>query len=221
MKNNIKVEEWLGNEIRFVEVNNEWWAVAGDVAKALGYRDAPTMTRNIDDEDKGAHNVCSTSTSKKARKTQKVNIISEFGIYEAILNSRRKEAKEFKKWVKQVIKSLRETVGLEQYEVFRMMDKQIQKEASRFLQDNIEDAKPKHHMKAQAITNKAVSNKFGITPSIKKAEMTPEMLVARQPILNDTAELMVANEKYGLGLSVSNLPSPPHYGGAYILNRKG
>ena len=198
MNNNIKVEQWLENEIRFVEVNNEWWAVAGDVAKALDYDRTNRLSRLVDDEDITTHNMGS-NTKGNPNKT----IISEFGIYEAILSSRKPEAKEFKKWVKQVIKSLRESVGLEQYEVFRMMDKQIQKEASRFLQDNIEDAKPKHHMKAQAITNKAVSNKFGITPSIKKDEMNPEMLVARQPILNDTVELMVANEKYGLGLSVS------------------
>ena len=197
MNNNIKVENWLENEIRFVEVNNEWWAVAGDVAKALDYNKTTNMNRMIDEDDKGVH-IVGTLGGK-----QKVTIISEFGIYEAIFNSRKPEAKEFKKWVKQVIKSLRESVGLEQYEVFRMMDKQIQKEASRFLQDNIKDAEPKHHMKAQAITNKAVSNKFGITPSIKKPEMTPEMLIARQPILNDTVELMVANEKYDLGLSVS------------------
>lgn len=197
MENNIKVEEWLGNEIRFVEVNGEWWAIAKDVAKALDIKNVSDFTSRLDAEDKG---VVTTDTLGGK---QKVNIISEFGIYEAIFNSRKPEAKEFKKWVKQVIKSLRESVGLEQYEVFRMMDKQIQKEASRFLQDNIEDAKPKHHMKAQAITNKAVSNKFGITPSIKKSEMNAEMLVARQPILNDTVELMVANEKYDLGLSVS------------------
>lgn len=197
MKNNIKVEEWLGNEIRFVEVNNEWWAIAGDVAKALDIKNVSDFTSKLDNEDKGV------ATTDTLGGKQKVNIISEFGIYEAIFNSRKPEAKQFKKWVKQVIKSLRESVGLEQYEVFRMMDKQIQKEASRFLQDNIEDAEPKHHMKAQAITNKAVSNKFGITPSIKKGEMNPEMLVARQPILNDTVELMVTNEKYGLGLSVS------------------
>ena len=203
MKNNIKVEEWLGNEIRFVEVNNEWWAVAGDVAKALDIGNVSMFVRGLDDDECDISIIEVTSTNKKARKTQKVNIISELGIYEAIFKSRKPEAKEFKKWVKQVIKSLRESVGLEQYEVFRMMDKQIQKEASRFLQDNIEDAEPKHHMKAQAITNKAVSNKFGITPSIKKGEMNPEMLVARQPILNDTVELMVTNEKYGLGLSVS------------------
>ncbi|MBM6630322.1 Bro-N domain-containing protein [Mammaliicoccus vitulinus] len=194
---NIKVEEFLGNEIRFVKVNNEWWAVAGDVAKSLGYNKTTNMNRMIDEDDKGAHIVHTPGGS------QKVTIISEFGIYEAILNSRKDEAKEFKKWVKQIIKSLRESVGLEQYEVFRMMDKQIQKEASRFLQDNIENAESKHHMKAQAITNKAVSNKFGISPSIKKPDMTPDMLVARQPILNDTVELMVAKDKYNLDLSVS------------------
>ncbi|OIJ29064.1 phage repressor protein [Staphylococcus sp. LCT-H4] len=199
----MKVEEWLGNEIRFVEVNGEWWAVAGDVAKALDYEHAPHMIRMIDKEDVGTHIVDSTSKSKYARKTQKVNVISEFGIYEAIFNSRKPEAKEFKKWVKQVIKSLRESVGLEQYEVFRMMDKQIQKEANRFIHENMDKTDDVSQMKLNAVANKAVSNNFGITPSIKKAEMTPEMLVARQPILNDTAELMVANEKYGLGLSVS------------------
>lgn len=194
---NIKVEKWLDNEIRFVEVNNEWWAVAGDVAKALTIKNVSDFVSKLDEEDKGVATIDTLGGS------QKVNIISEFGIYEAIFNSRKKEAKEFKKWVKHVIKSLRESVGLEQYEVFRMMDKQIQKEASRFLQDNIENAEPKHHMKAQAITNKAVSNKFGISPSIKKPEMTPDMLVARQPILNDTVELMVAKDKYNLDLSVS------------------
>ena len=203
MKNNIKVEEWLGNEIRFVEVNGEWWAVAGDVAKALGYRDAPTMTRNIDDEDKGAHNVCSTSTSKKARKTQKVNIISEFGIYEAILNSRRKEAKEFKKWVKQVIKSLRESVGLEQYEVFEMMRKENMKVASDKLRDGLEKAEDKDYRKAHEVANKAVSTNFGFKKRLYLNEMTPEMKMAREPIYNDTVDLIIMQEKMNLDISIS------------------
>src|SRR5699024_851505 len=46
MENNIKVEQWLGNEIRFVEVNNEWYAVGIDVAKALGYKDYRGVVRN-------------------------------------------------------------------------------------------------------------------------------------------------------------------------------
>ena len=41
---NIRTETWNGHEIRFVEKEpSEWWAVAKDVAKALGYKHAPTM----------------------------------------------------------------------------------------------------------------------------------------------------------------------------------
>lgn len=36
---NMKIENWLGNEIRFVEINGEWWAVGNDVTRALGYKD--------------------------------------------------------------------------------------------------------------------------------------------------------------------------------------
>ena len=197
MENNIKVEQWLNNEIRFLEVDGEWNAVAKDVTDALGFRMASDALRKTKDKYKGKAQV------RTPGGVQEMITLTEKGMYRFIMRSDKPEAEDFQDWVFDVIKSLRESVGLEQYEVFRMMDKQIQKEASRFLQYNIEDAEPKHHMKAQAITNKAVSNKFGITPSIKKAEMNPEMLVARQPILNDTVELMVTNEKYGLGLSVS------------------
>lgn len=197
MKNNIKVEQWLNNEIRFVEVNGEWQAVAKDVTDALDIKLSGHTFAKMRDDYKGRYEI-PTPGGK-----QEVLTLTEKGMYRFIMRSNKPEAEDFQDWVFDIIKSLRESVGLEQYEVFRMMDKQIQKEASRFLQDNIEDAEPKHHMKAQAITNNAVSNKFGITPSIKKGEMNPEMLVARQPILNDTVELMVTNEKYGLGLSVS------------------
>lgn len=194
---NIKVEKWLDNEIRFVEVNNEWQAVAKDITDALGFRMASDALSKMKDKYKG------TSKVSTPGGVQVMTTLTEKGMYRLIMRSNKDEAEDFQDWVFDVIQTLRESVGLEQYEVFRMMDKQIQKEASRFLQDNIENAEPKHHMKAQAITNKAVSNKFGISPSIKKPEMTPDMLVARQPILNDTVELMVAKDKYNLDLSVS------------------
>lgn len=125
-------------EIRFIEKDGEYWAVAGDVAKVLGYSLTPHMLRMIDKEDVTTHIVDSTSNSKFARKTQKVNIISEYGIYEAIWNSRRAEAQEFKKWVKQVIKELRQSTGLKGYEAFRMLDKEKQKEAMDNLKNGIE-----------------------------------------------------------------------------------
>lgn len=198
MNNNIKVEQWLGNEIRFVEVNGEWWAVAGDVAKALGYKNPrATVSNKVKSEEKLRTRIVYAGQSRE------VTVVKTKTIYKLAFRSNLEQAEEFTDWVTDIIDSLRESVGLEQYEVFRMMDKQIQKEASRFIHENMDKTDDVSQMKLNAVANKAVSNNFGISPSIKKAEMTPEMLVARQPILNDTAELMVANEKYGLGLSVS------------------
>ena len=34
--NEQKVENWDGYDIRFVGIDNEWYAVASDIAKALG-----------------------------------------------------------------------------------------------------------------------------------------------------------------------------------------
>src|SRR5690606_6914670 len=84
----MKTETWNGHTIRFVWHDGEWWAVAKDVAKALGYSHTPSMVRMLDDEEKGVHNL-HTPGGK-----QKMTIISETGIYEAILNSRRPEARE-------------------------------------------------------------------------------------------------------------------------------
>lgn len=189
-------------EIRFIEKDDEYWAVAGDVAKVLGYSQTSNMLRMIDKEDVTTHNVKVTSNSKFARKTQPASVISEYGIYEAIWNSRRDEAREFKKWVKQVIKELRQSTGLKGYEAFRMLDKQKQKEAMDNLKNGIEVISKKDYCKAQAISNKAVSNVFGFPKMIKKQDMTQEMLELRQQVLNDTVEFMVFVDKYNLPLSV-------------------
>ncbi|WP_341636580.1 Bro-N domain-containing protein [Staphylococcus casei] len=190
-------------EIRFVDKDGEYWAVAGDVASALGYNLTPHMLRMIDKEDVGTHIVDSTSNSKYARKSQRVSIISEYGIYEAIWNSRRDEADEFKKWVKQVIKELRQATGLKGYEPLRMLDKQKQKEAMDNLKNGIKAISQKDYYKAQTISNKAVSNVFGFPKMIKKQDMTKEMMELRQQVLDETVEFMVFVDKYNLSLSVS------------------
>ncbi|MDK4265611.1 BRO-N domain-containing protein [Staphylococcus warneri] len=190
-------------EIRFIEKDGEYWAVASDVAKVLGYSQTSNMLRMIDKEDVTTHNVKVTSNSKYARKSQKASIISEYGIYEAIWNSRRDEAIEFKKWVKQVIKELRKSIGLKDYEAFNMLDKQKQKDVMDKLKNGIEAISKKDYCKAQTISNKAVSNVFGFPKMIQKEDMTNDMLELRQQVLNDTVEFMVFVDKYKLPLSVS------------------
>ena len=190
-------------EIRFIEKDGEHWAVASDISKALGYTHTPHMLRMIDDEDVTTHIVDSTSLKKKARKTQLVNIISETGVYEAIWNSRRQEAQEFKKWVKKVIKTLRQATGLKDYEAFRMTDKQIQKDAMNKLKEANQTAKRVDYIKANTISDKATSTLYGFNKMIKKGAMTPEMLATRQTILTDVVDLMAAKNRFGLDIKVS------------------
>ncbi|APR60587.1 phage repressor protein [Staphylococcus condimenti] len=192
-------------EIRFIEKDDEYWAVAGDVANALGYSQTSNMLRMIDKEDVTTHNVKVTSNSKFARKTQPASVISEYGIYEAIWNSRRDEAQEFKKWVKQVIKELRQATGLKGYEVFRMLDKQKQKEAMAIIQRAYKSDKQINYIKANTIANKAVSTAFGYKKMIGKEEMTPDMLEVRQVILDDVVKLTESMNQFNLDIKVSKV----------------
>lgn len=81
-------------EIRTVtDERGEPWFVATDIAKALGYSVASAMTRTLDDDEKGMHNLHTLGGN------QEVSVISEAGLYSAILRSRIPEAKAFRRWV--------------------------------------------------------------------------------------------------------------------------
>ena len=90
--------------IRTTTIDGEPWFVASDIAKALGYADATHMTRRLDEDEKGLHSV-ETLGGK-----QQMNIISEAGLYNAILGSKVEGAKAFKRWVThEVLPSIRKT----------------------------------------------------------------------------------------------------------------
>src|SRR5690606_37886407 len=114
-------------------MDGEWWAIAKDVSDALGYQNSPLMTRRLDKDEKNTIRL----THSNRRGNPNVTIISEIGIYEAIFGSELSEAKEFRKWVKDTIKQLRQATGLEGFQIFRMMDKEHQKEAMRKLRDSL------------------------------------------------------------------------------------
>ena len=194
----MKIEHWNGYDIRFVEHNGEWWAVLADIAKTLSLRTDKVKSRLEDDH------LSKVTIIDSMGRNQEALIVNEFGIYEAIFSSRKPEAKSFKLWVYETIKQLRQAIALEGFEIFRMLDKEHQKEAMARLSNSLGRISKKDLIKANTITNKAVSNKFGYSKMVKKSEMTPEMLVARETILDDTVELMGIKEKFGLNISVSD-----------------
>ena len=191
----MRTENWNGHEIRFVNINDEWWAVAKDVAEALGYPETNAMTKRLEKSD--------LMSDKLSGMNMKSVLVNEFGIYDAVFGSHKKEAKEFKRWIFDIIKELRQSTGLEGFQVFRMLDKEHQKSAMQNLKKSLRKPVRVDFIKANVIANKAVSNKHGFPKMIKKAEMTPDMLVERQEILDSTVELMGIKDRYGLKLSVS------------------
>ena len=73
--------------------DGEPWFVAKDVATILGYGDATHMTRRLESDEKGLRSV------ETLGGIQAVTVITEPGLYSAILGSRVPEAKAFKRWV--------------------------------------------------------------------------------------------------------------------------
>lgn len=89
----IQVFENAAFSIRTLTEDGEPWFVATDIAKALGYRMASDMNRRLDDDEKGTRSV------RTPGGTQEMTVISEAGLYSAVLGSKLPEAKAFQRWV--------------------------------------------------------------------------------------------------------------------------
>ena len=141
--NNIRTENWQGYNIRFVEQDGEWWAILKDICDALRLRtkdvsqrlDPELMIRvKIDQYSIPGYSVLSNTRiedglndiNSRGAKSFWMLAVNEIGIYEALYASRRLEARKFRRWSASVMKKLRAKVGLEQYEVMKMTDPDIQ-----------------------------------------------------------------------------------------------
>lgn len=90
--------------VRTVLVDGEAWFVAADVARILGYSATEAMTRSMDEDEKGLQILHTPGGD------QRVTVISEPGLYDAVLRSRIPAAREFKRWVKhEVLPQIRRT----------------------------------------------------------------------------------------------------------------
>jgi prophage antirepressor-like protein len=110
MSNNIVAfyHPTLGFHIEaMTDEQGEPWFVASKVAKALGYRNAPDMTRRLDSED-----VTTRSTRTERYSHRQVIVIKKSGLYAAVLGSQLRSAKAFKRWVtSEVLPSIRKNGG--------------------------------------------------------------------------------------------------------------
>lgn len=141
MSNNMRTESWCGHDIRFVELNGEWYAILKDICDALQLR-SKDISQRLDPD--MMERVCVETSedgsnglrSRGDNKTRWVLAVNEIGIYEALFASRKLEARKFRRWSASIMKKLRQNVGLQGYEIMKMTEKDIQDEID-FILDSL------------------------------------------------------------------------------------
>lgn len=131
----MKIENWCGYNIRFIEQDGEWWAILKDICDALKLK-TWHISERLDPDMLIKVNVCdlgSNEVRSRARKTQRMLAVNEIGIYEALYASKKLEARKFRRWSAEVMKKLRSNVGLEGYEVMKMTEPDIQEKIDNIL----------------------------------------------------------------------------------------
>ena len=122
----MRTESWCGYDIRFVEINGEWWAILKDICDALKLQVGKVSQRLEPDMMARVPVEVEVPSKHVDSQTFWMLAINEEGIYEALYASRRLEARKFRRWSASVMKKLRSKVGLQQYEVMKMTDPEIQ-----------------------------------------------------------------------------------------------
>lgn len=103
MTNEVQVFNFEQMNVRTVEINDEVWFVAADVANALGLSNVSMSIKALDDDERSKFNL---------GRQGEVNVINEPGLYNFIGSSRKTEAKQFMRWVRhEVLPSIRKTGG--------------------------------------------------------------------------------------------------------------
>ena len=160
----MRIENWCGYDIRFVEIDGHWYAILKDICDALHLRTAkiaerldPSMLERVRIPSKAVisskynieHQAVKTVNSAMIGKdigkrkdevplkdvdfntydkTYWMLAVNEKGIYQALFASRKLEARKFQMWTFDVLEKLRRGVGLEEYEVMRMTEPDVQAE---------------------------------------------------------------------------------------------
>ena len=129
----MKIEDWNGYKIRFVNVNDEWYAILKDICDALSLQ-VEKVSQRLDPDTMERVKIYVEMPSKHVHSQPFWMLaINEIGIYEVLFASRKFEARKFRSWSAGVLQKLRSKVGLEQYEVMHMMDSKIQDDIDNIL----------------------------------------------------------------------------------------
>ena len=97
----IKTETIVGNVINVYGTNDKPLFLAKDVAEWLEHSNVSSMISKLDQEEVTKFNLGGLKGE--------TNFLTEYGVYEVLMQSRKPRAKQFKKWVKDILQDIRKT----------------------------------------------------------------------------------------------------------------
>lgn len=101
-----------GEKVRVVHIDGEPWFVAVDVCRELGIQNVGGAVGRLDEGD-----ARTTRVTDGLGRDQDNHVINEAGLYQLIFQSRKAEAKRFKRWIfEEVIPTIRRTGSYESLE---------------------------------------------------------------------------------------------------------
>ena len=101
----IKEQEVLGKEFRVYGTMNEPLFLAKDVTNWIEHSDVSMMLKKIDEDEKLLQRLFVSGQNRE------MWFLTENGLYEVLMQSRKPIAKQFKKEVKKILKQIRQTGG--------------------------------------------------------------------------------------------------------------
>lgn len=182
MKNEIQVlkqTELLGRRLTVYGTAQEPLFLAKEVAELIEHSDVSTMLRTVDEDEK------LTQTFFGSGQGREMWLLTENGLYEILMQSRKPIAKQFKKGVKQILKEIRTTGGYIATQVNETPE-MIMARALKVAEHTIEEHEKK--MKALVEENEAqkrINKQLEADTQMKAEEikkLTPDADYARQTL---------------------------------------
>ena len=98
-------QEVLGQDFKIYGTKEEPLFLAKDVANWIEHKNITHMMNTVDEDEKLTYTICNSGQGRE------MWFLTENGLYEVLMQSRKPIAKQFKKKVKEILKQIRKTGG--------------------------------------------------------------------------------------------------------------
>lgn len=162
-----------GFEIRGGLLKDKPYFVAMDIARALEYQDTEAMTRRLDSDE--IQNLQIVGFGNRG-----VSVINESGLYNAILGSKKPQAKAFKKWItSEVLPSIRTqgyylTPNVESALITELRDSNLSKDSLKRELESLKDE--------LLVTQRELLSLYRFQPKSKVKEHSPVTIAKIQEL---------------------------------------